>query len=48
MASMPAKMSEKHFFPLLFIKVHINIANKIRKEMFSYNYVALCDHKQIL
>lgn len=47
-ASELAKMSEKCFFFLIFIKIHINIANKIRKEVYSYNYVVLYDHKQIL
>lgn len=42
-----AKMSEKHFFPI-FIKIQINITSEIRKEVYSYNSVALCDHNQIL
>ena len=42
-----AKMSEKHFFSF-FIKIQINITSEIRKEVYSYNSVALCDHNQIL
>lgn len=38
----------RNVFFLTFIKVCINIANKIRKEVYSYNYAVLCDRKQIL